>query len=560
MKLGQIRDAWKRFFFTPQPATVVALLRILMGLSVLKWAILIFPDIPSWYGPNAVLSVETARDLSPPPNINPLSYAPFINDASIYVFFTVFCIAAVAMSLGLCTRIATLLVWLGVVSFHTRDPAILNAGDLLLRLVCFYLVLSPCGECFSLDRLIRVWLSPDADRQSKRLFAPWVQRLLQLQMAFAYFGASVSKLAGPVWIDGSAVYYVLHQNDLVRYQLPFVSTTPILWRLLTWYTLVAETSMWTLVWVRELRYPVLIAVMILHIGIDYSMVLPVFETLFIATLIIFVYPEDLTKCMDWLKSRLNHGVSSMEVIFDGDNLQSCRIAETLRRLDILSRLQMVDCTIEQPFTGKETFDAAMAKGAISVFHNNGWLVGWKSLACLLSHMTVFPSRPFRKEALSLVIIVYCGCAFLMSCPPRWTWAKSLFQPFDSVCKYIGSYYALNLFTPNPARNFVRWEFEVVMNDGTTTIWRWPKDDAQLLDRKLYARYLEVLMRFTERPEMASSVGAFVARQCDSQQRHPVAVRFIRLSKHTHPPEFASAPRAETRTVTYTYHVQTEPAK
>ena len=38
-----------------------------------------------------------------------------------------------------------------LLSFHERNPVILHGGDILLRALSFYLMLSPCGKALSID-------------------------------------------------------------------------------------------------------------------------------------------------------------------------------------------------------------------------------------------------------------------------------------------------------------------------------------------------------------------------------------------------------------------------
>lgn len=150
--------------------------------------------------------------------------------------------------------------------------------------------------------------------------------------------------------------------------------------------------------------------------------------------------------------------------------------------------------------------------------------------------------PLKKAALSMVILFYCCCFFLMSCPRAWGWAAATLAPFEGFWKSIGSYYELNLFTPDPSTRFVRWEFEVVMDDHSTVIWVWPNRSTAGLDHNLYGRYFEVLMRAAIHEPLSRSVALFVARQCATGTRHPVLVRFIRCVKDNPSPELAQVSR------------------
>ena len=62
-----------------------------------------------------------------------------------------------------------------------------------------------------------------------------------------------------------------------------------------------ELGLGTLVWFRELRYPVLLAGLCLHLGIEYAMNIPLFEWISIATYAVFIYPEDLSRAGEWIR-------------------------------------------------------------------------------------------------------------------------------------------------------------------------------------------------------------------------------------------------------------------
>jgi hypothetical protein len=68
-------------------------------------------------------------------------------------------------------------------------------------------------------------------------------------------------------------------------------------KLWSWFTLVVELALGTLVWIKELRYPVLLAGILLHLGIDYSMNIPLFALVMISAYVTFVDPSDLER---WL--------------------------------------------------------------------------------------------------------------------------------------------------------------------------------------------------------------------------------------------------------------------
>ena len=118
--------------------------------------------------------------------------------------------------------------------------------------------------------------------------------MIQIQTAVVYFATFYWKTLGRTWLNGTAVYYVLHLVEDRHFPLPAIDNLFVL-TLLTWGTLAIEFSMGTLVWFRELRYPVLLAALCLHMGIEYALNIPLFEWISIAPYVTFIYPEDLSR-------------------------------------------------------------------------------------------------------------------------------------------------------------------------------------------------------------------------------------------------------------------------
>jgi hypothetical protein len=86
--------------------------------------------------------------------------------------------------------------------------------------------------------------------------------------------------------------------------MDWIANNLLLCKLATWGTLVVEGALWTLVWIKEFRYWILAAAYFFHMGIEYSMNLPLFEGLMITTLIAFVDPKHVEFCVEYAKARV----------------------------------------------------------------------------------------------------------------------------------------------------------------------------------------------------------------------------------------------------------------
>jgi uncharacterized membrane protein YphA (DoxX/SURF4 family) len=66
--------------------------------------------------------------------------------------------------------------------------------------MAFYLMISPCGNCWSVDACLHKKLQQ---------VAVWPLRLMQFQIALIYFVSGWVKFQSPEWLDGTIMQYVL---------------------------------------------------------------------------------------------------------------------------------------------------------------------------------------------------------------------------------------------------------------------------------------------------------------------------------------------------------------
>jgi hypothetical protein len=169
-------------------------------------------------------------------------------------------------------------------------------------LVAFWLMFAPTDAALSLDR----WFF----KKNQNFWAPqkcslWALKAYQFQFALIYWQASLSKLAAPSWWDGTAMYYVARHQEFARFPVPFVAQNLILLKLATWGSILAESLGWTLIWFAETRYIVLVVLLFFHLGIEYSMNIPIFEHIMIISLICFIPGDDAEKLIAFIRGRLH---------------------------------------------------------------------------------------------------------------------------------------------------------------------------------------------------------------------------------------------------------------
>jgi hypothetical protein len=213
------------------------------------------------------------------------------SDRALQVGWALLLVAAVALSIGWHSRLASIVVFVLIMSFVQRNPDVLNGGDVVIRVESLLVALSPSGAALSLDQRRRT-----GSFWSAQIRARWPTRLMQIQLSLVYLVTVQAKLAGVTWLDGTAVSYSL-QNDEYRF-LPvpqWIIDNPVLMNMATWGTLVVEVAIGILVWNRRLRPWVLAAGVLLHVAISATLAVGFFSWAMFVLYVSFVPPATVER-------------------------------------------------------------------------------------------------------------------------------------------------------------------------------------------------------------------------------------------------------------------------
>lgn len=202
-------------------------------------------------------------------------------------------LAALTTMLGLWTRVSTIVLALGTVTIHHRNGFIVHGGDTVMRVMVMYLALAPCGLSCSLDRLIGLWkgrIQPGVPMVSL-----WAQRLIAFNVALIYFTTFWHKMKGHLWRDGTATWYPARLNEFDRFWVPpFMENPPFIY-VTTYGTLATELALGSLVFYKPLRKWVLLAGLLMHASIEYSMNIPLFAFVICSCYVAFYSGEEVTE-------------------------------------------------------------------------------------------------------------------------------------------------------------------------------------------------------------------------------------------------------------------------
>jgi hypothetical protein len=285
---------WDDFFFRPESPLPIALFRAAYGVCVVATLLLLRPDWLAWFGTNAWVRLQTMRSIEPRPRLSFFALFPQTGPhADLYInllFWIALCSSAM-LSAGFLTRFNSILTFLCINSIQQRNLFITQGGDTFLRVTGFFLVFAPAGAAFSIDRILCIRRGkPDPATIPE---SPWAQRMIQIELSLLYLCAAYWKLKGQVWVHGSALFTIYHLDAMKRFPLPVWFYHPMVLKIGSWATIALEFSLGILIWIRKARYFILALGLALHLWLEYSLNIPMFQWDVLTAYLLFIDPDDL---------------------------------------------------------------------------------------------------------------------------------------------------------------------------------------------------------------------------------------------------------------------------
>jgi uncharacterized membrane protein YphA (DoxX/SURF4 family) len=200
---------WVSFWFKPIDGRQYATLRIAFGALSTGYFIQLFPYVETqfsasgWLGDMKQIAIQGGGSWSLF-FLSPTSHAV----AFAYAIIILGILTAFLMMIGWQSRLAAFITWLVWVSLWNRNPLLLDGDDAVLKVMSFYLMLSPCGNSWSVDAYFH---------KKPEHVAVWPLRLIQFQIALIYFVSGWVKFHSPEWLDGTIMQYVLIHPQYSRW-------------------------------------------------------------------------------------------------------------------------------------------------------------------------------------------------------------------------------------------------------------------------------------------------------------------------------------------------------
>jgi uncharacterized membrane protein YphA (DoxX/SURF4 family) len=236
-------------------------------------------------------------------------------------------VAAVAMSLGFLTRLATATTFLIVAYNLFLSTTHFHNNRAYLVIVLGLLAVAPCGRELSVD----AWVRRRQRRAPLDLRAPaWPLWLLRFECSAVYAASGLSKLLDPDWFGGTVTWQRVTRarDDLEAWPLPDWAVSALTDR--SFHTGAAKLIVLTELfiaaglWSRRTRYAAVWVAVVFHVTIEASASVQVFSYLAIAVLVVWAVPSERDRVLRIDPSAGRHR----------------RLAAAVRALDWLARFRV----------------------------------------------------------------------------------------------------------------------------------------------------------------------------------------------------------------------------
>ncbi len=299
------------FFCERTDGSPLALLRILYGTLAVWTSLFLLPNYERYYTESGRLPWDRVKQF-PEHIYSVLQFAPQ-SSAFLYAVVWTALTASVCLLLGVAARLAAFVLFAIQVALQHRNPFILNSGDHLYLIIAFLLSFAPSDRKWSL----RSYFARCRGKEDASLVPAWSTRLIGLQICYVYLYAFAAKINSKPWISGTAMYDVFASPSLARW--PAELDFPIFLALITWGTLVFELFFPLFVWQKAYRRYALPAGILFHLGIEVTMVLPMFSSLMMISYASFLDDEEARailslprRIMDRLRGKTNPSAAEVE--------------------------------------------------------------------------------------------------------------------------------------------------------------------------------------------------------------------------------------------------------
>lgn len=220
----------------------------------------------------------------------------FATDSNVEFWHGAMVAALFLLALGIGNRVTSLLTWILVAGFHQRNFSIIYGADIIGAIFLFYMSFTQSCAQFSLLNYFRKQKTVIGDHWSGVFW-----RLLQIQLCVIYTYTGFEKLKGQSWWDGTALWMVFGNPQMMTFDLSFLRFWPAAVMLITYATVLFEIYFVVMVANKKTRPWILAMGLMFHGGIGIFMNLPSFAFVMLSAYVLFLSHQQIAGFLSRLR-------------------------------------------------------------------------------------------------------------------------------------------------------------------------------------------------------------------------------------------------------------------
>lgn len=290
--MNNLWNRWNHFWFSPVPLLNLALFRVIFGAVMTIMYLNRQKDVALFYTDQGVLPRNLSLQILPE-LMRPTFQLMFWPDSWMSSVHALFVILLLALTLGVGGRMVALAALYLQLAFLFRNYGVAFGADQIGTIFLLYLAMTRSDQRLSLKswwRSRRGWFQEAPSDLLTSVF----YRMIQIQLCVIYVYSGMEKLKGATWWDGTAVWSVLANSQMVIADLTWVRHFPLIIVLASFSTILFEIYFPVLVWFERFRKFLLTFGFFFHLGIGVLMALWSFAILMVSSYVLFL-PESLTE-------------------------------------------------------------------------------------------------------------------------------------------------------------------------------------------------------------------------------------------------------------------------
>ncbi len=346
MIANDIKKFWDRMFLGERPSISLSLFRIAVALTTGFHLLPTFVPLRDTYLSTALKSFNGNFF-----TVGAIELVQKSPDSLVIFFVALFCAAWLCFLVGLFSQISCILMTVCCYYFYALNTFAIGqvlSWDILLVTLVLMCVVPYHGDYFSLDCLRRRDLN--AYRRERPYF---LQRLLQLQIAFTFFYTGLNKISAQGnWLTDNPIYYLMNYPaaGVTKHFLfkEFLSHHPGLCYGIGIIVLSVEIAMPVLLFWRRTRVSAITLGLVFHVLLILTLDVPaIFFFLFPAQLLLFINPKKNLQGIEQ-KRRTHQTAPAQTVIYDGqcgfcrDSVQALRVMDLWASIKLLDYHELMD--------------------------------------------------------------------------------------------------------------------------------------------------------------------------------------------------------------------------